>query len=55
MIDATLQFGKKFMRDQEGKTPEETEERLRAMGSTFTKNVGKAINHLKREREESND
>lgn len=43
VIDARYEFGKRFIEAQEGKTYEETNERLRVMGTPFTQMVRFAL------------
>lgn len=49
MIDARVQFGSKFIADQQDKTPKETDERLKEMGPAFIKMVGMALNAQERD------
>ncbi len=50
VIDATQKFGEKFSKDQDGKSIQETNDRLREMGSPFTRMVGKAIDRINKHR-----
>lgn len=52
VIDASVEFGKKFIRDNNEKTLKETDERLRVMGPAFIHMVGKALNEIKEEQKD---
>ncbi len=50
MIDARVIFGNKFIQDQQDKSHNETDERLKIMGPAFIKMVGLALNHAEKEK-----
>lgn len=49
MIDARVIFGNKFIQDQQDKSHNETDERLKIMGPAFIKMVGLALNHQEKQ------
>lgn len=53
MIDARQKFGEKFIRDsQEGRSRQDTAERIRSLGKDFSKMVKDAVERINKDKKD---